>query len=325
MLDKEQEWLASLISESTKLHHAKAFLYLKEFLGMDSEEILELRRKEGKRFTTEIVLFWKFLQDKKKLSKSTASNYVFGASSFFSYYDLELRLKNKIPDTQMKIDVNIPTLENLQNCFRLGDLQTKTVLGLMRDCPCRVGDLVKKVIPRMTEGTFLIESEKENVPGRVYISEMTLGLATQLQKSGLELPTTKRGIAKMLERICKIAGVPVFNPHIMRKIFFDTGCHLNVNRDILRILMFKTVNKDVLTYILSRDELREAWQQIVNSIPLEKVNGKANQLDVDTIAMALAKIIKRELGQSRGQYSSESLALMTEESPMETIKRFLES
>lgn len=64
MLDKEQEWLSSLIKESTKLHHARSFLYLKEFFNKSPEEILELRKKEGKRFTTRIVLFWKWLQTK---------------------------------------------------------------------------------------------------------------------------------------------------------------------------------------------------------------------------------------------------------------------
>jgi hypothetical protein len=78
MLDKEQEWLSSLIKESTKLHHAKAFLYLKEFFNKTPEEILELRKKEGKRFNTRIVLFWKWLQEDKGLGRNTASSYCIG-------------------------------------------------------------------------------------------------------------------------------------------------------------------------------------------------------------------------------------------------------
>jgi hypothetical protein len=82
---------------------------------MSPEELLELRKAEGKRFNTRIIMFWKFLQEKKNLSKSTSSSYVFGASAFFSYYDLDLKLKGRIPDTKMKLDVNIPTLEFTDN------------------------------------------------------------------------------------------------------------------------------------------------------------------------------------------------------------------
>lgn len=285
-MDKEQEWLASLLKENTKIHHKTSFAYLKEYLKKSPEELSTLRQEEGRRFNTRIVMFWKWLQTEKGLSKSTSSSYVFGASAFFSYYDLDLKLKGKIPDTQMKLDVNIPTLENLQTMFRLGDLQTKTLLSLMRDCPCRVGDLAQRVIPRIKDKEFLIESQKENVVGKVYISSETLELNDQMVKAGLALPTTKRGLAMMLTRICKISGLPTFNPHIMRKVFFTTACNLNINRDLIRVLMCKSLSKDVLGYILNREGLRQAWQQIVGAISLEsKANGRVGAVEQELAAM----------------------------------------
>jgi hypothetical protein len=203
--------------------------------------------------------------------------------------------------------------------FRLGDLQTKTLLSIMRDCPARVGDLVERVIPRIKENEFLIESEKENVVGKVYISQETQDLYGQLEKASLTLPTTKRGISKMLERICKVCGLPAYNPHILRKVFFTTASNLNINRDILRVLMFKSIAKDVLTYLLNREELGQAWQQIINAIPLEKPTGKADS-NIDDIARALARLIKKEM-----TYPTVGLGLLVEEPPMETIRRFLES
>lgn len=278
-MDKEQEWLTSLIKENTKLHHTTSMVYLKEFLGKTPEEILEMRQEEGKRFNTRMVMFWKWLQDKKGLSESTSSSYVFGTAGFFSYYDLDLKLKGKIPDTKMKIETYQPNIEDIQRIFRLGDLQIKTLLGAMRDVPCRVGDLVKKVIPRLKEKEFLIESEKESIVGKCYLSPETSELYNQLEEAGLTLPTTKRGISKMLERACNVAGVIVWNPHILRKYFFTTASNLNINRDILRVLMFKSVSKDVLTYLLNREELRISWQQIVNAIPLENRNGKITNVE----------------------------------------------
>ena len=301
-MDKEQEWLASCLKENTKLHNAKSLAYLKEYLGKSPEELIALRQEEGKRFNTRMVMFWNWLQEEKGLSKSTSSSYVFGASAFFSYYDLDLKLRGKIPDTVMKLDVNVPTLENLQTMFRLADLQGKTLLSLMRDCPCRAGDLVERVIPQMKSEEFMIESEKEGVVGKVYLSTQTLELSNQLVKAGLSLPRTKRGIALLLERACKKSGIPAFNPQVMRKFFFSVGCNLNVNRDILRVLMFKSVGKDVLTYILNREELREAWFQIIIAIPLEpKNNTKSDRETLDLVMRCLRRLIEERMPIEKGE------------------------
>jgi len=302
-MNKEEEWLASLLKENTKLHHMKSMEYFKEFTKISPEDMLDLRRREGRRFNTRIVLFWKWMQNKKELSASTSSSYVFGISSFFSYYDLDLKLKGKIPDTKIKIEKYQPTLEDFQKIYRLNDLQTKSLVSLMRDVPARVGDLVKRVIPRVPEKEFLIESEKEGVVGKCYISEETLELYKQMEKANLSLPTTKRGIAKLLERACNVADVPKFNPHLIRKYFFTVGINLNINRDILRVLMFKSVSKDVLTYLLNRTELKDAWKLVVNAIPLEpRANGRVTDVEEMTtlLARALIKLIERERGRPFG-------------------------
>lgn len=275
-----------------------------------------------------MVLFWKWLQETKKLSKSTSSSYVIGASSFFSYYDLDLKLRGKIPDTQMKLDINIPTLENLQTMFRLSDIQGKTLLSLMGDCPCRIGELVERVIPQMKNKEFMIESAKEGIVGKVYLSDGTLELVNQLDKAGLTLPATKRGLSLMLERVCKIAGIPAFNPQLMRKVFFTTACNLNINRDILRVLMFKSLSKDVLTYLLSREELRQAWQQIINALPLEKqVNGKIDTLKdaIDLVMKVQRKMIEKELESEVSYHRGQYMELVEKPTDRQVLERYLES
>jgi hypothetical protein len=162
----------------------------------------------------------------------------------------------------------------------------------MRDVPARVGDLVQQVIPRVQEKEFIIESEKEQVVGKCYISEETLELHSQLETAHLKLPNTKRGIAKLLERACRVSGVSKWNPHLIRKYFFSVGCNLNINRDILRVLMFKSVSKDILTYILNKEELREAWLQIIKTIPLEnKANGRVT--DIEKRLELMTKVLKK--------------------------------
>lgn len=206
-MTEEEEWLASILRETTKLHHRKGLAYFKEFMKKKPKAIIGLRKREGKRFSTRVILFWKWLQEEKKLSANTSSSYVIAVRSFFSYFDLDLKLKGKIPDTKMRIERYTPTLEDLQKIYRLGDIQTKAVLSLMRDCPARIGDLVKRVIPRIKKKEFLIESEKETVVGKVYVSMETLQLFKQLEEAGVSLPKTKRGVGKLLEKACRIANL----------------------------------------------------------------------------------------------------------------------
>jgi integrase len=279
-MGKKEEWLTSFLRESTRKHNERSLRYFEEFSGLNPDQMIETRRAEGRRFSTRVVEFWRWCQTYKKCTPSSASSVTFGLASFFKYFELPLQLKRVIPNTSMKIEDYAPNLEDLQKVFRLGDLQTKVLLSLMRDSPCRVGDLVKKVIPQLPKKEFMIESEKENVVGKVYFADSTIELFNQMAKTGLSLPTTERGIAKMLEKACKVADLPPLNPHLLRKFFFSIGVNLNINEITLKVLMFKSVPKDVLTYVLNKENLKTSWQMIVNAIPLEKTSGNgAERLD----------------------------------------------
>lgn len=129
----------------------------------------------------------------------------------------------------------------------------------------------------------------------------------------------------MIERICKVSSLPVFNPHIMRKIFFTTASNLNINRDIVRVLLFKKTPKDILTYLLSRSELREAWQQIIDVMPLEKkVNGKVSKLeeDVELITKVVVKAV-RELRGNQYITPSRGIGLLVKKTDKEILEEYL--
>lgn len=67
---------------------------------------------------------------------------------------------------------------------------------------------------------------------------------------------------------------------------------------IIKILSFKSVPEDVLTYFLDRDDLRKAWQRVIHALPLEpRANGRVTDLQeaVDLVMKALRKTLEREL------------------------------
>jgi integrase len=298
-MDKKSEWLESFSRAETKKHHERSLRYFEEFSGRTPDEMLEDRKSLGRRYNARIVEFWKWLQTNKKCNESSASSQVFGLASFFRFNEAPLALKKLIPDTKMKLEAYTPSLEDLQKLYKLNGLMEKTLLSLFRDVPARVGDLLNRVIPKLPSSEFLIESEKEAVPGKVYISDPTIELYGQMKKAGLSLPTTVSGITKALVKACKIAGIPPINPHLFRKHFYSVGVNLNLNDTILKILLFKRVEKSMLTYYLHKTELRETWEKVVASTPLEKTNGNGRLNNVEEIVnltlQAMAKLVLPEV------------------------------
>lgn len=321
-----EEWETSILATKTKVHHRNALKYFEEFLKKNPEEMLELRRKEGRRFTTRIVMFFKWLQKEKNLSRNTARSYIIGLQSLFSYYDLPLKLKNKLPKISMKLERYRPSIEDLQKLYRFSDLQTKAWLSLSRDVPGRMSDLLRITHEQIQQGEFILLSGKENVVGKCYISQQTQELFNQLKVSGLILPKSGRGINIMLERACKVAGIPKINQHLLRKVWISKAIDLGITDIIMKVLTFKSVDKSMLTYWLNRTELKEHWKRVINALPLEatQANGRISNIQqaMDLVLKVLRKMIIKEL-QTEG-YSEEGMLGIIRDYSRLTHKEILE-
>ena len=292
----EEEWLESLMSENTKDHHERSLKYFKEFLGnVETEQLVEMK-KEERTFETRVIMFFKWLQKERKLSQNTSRSYCIGVQSFFSYIGLPLRLRNKLPKLHMKLEGYRPTPEDLQKLYKFGDLQIKAWISLSRDCPARISDLLKITLEQIQQGEFLIKSQKENVVGKVYISKETQELFKMLEGNGT-LPTTQRGVDKLLQRACNNARIShKINQHLLRKLWISTATNLNLNQMIIKILSFKSVPEDVLTYFLDRTDLRDSWQKVIDVLSLEPRENRVSDLNemVQLLAKGLIEIIERQ-------------------------------
>lgn len=109
----EEEWLESLMSEHTKDHHQRGLRYFKEYLDVETEQLIEMK-KEERTFETRVIMFFKWLQKERNLSQNIARSYVIGIQSFFSYVGLSLRLRNKLPKLHMKLEGYRPIPLDLQ-------------------------------------------------------------------------------------------------------------------------------------------------------------------------------------------------------------------
>jgi site-specific recombinase XerD len=293
----EEEFLSTVLAESTKLHYKKGLAYFKEFVGVSkAEELKSLNKPE-----TRVLQFFQWLQKEKGLNQNSARARIVPIQSFFTYIDRPLKLKHKLPDIGLRVESWVPSLDDIQKLFRLGDISVKAWLSLSRDCPARISDLLRITPSQIEQGEFVLMSQKENVVGKVYISDETKALFKQLINSGLKLPTTSRGIDKMIASACHVAGFPKrINQHLLRKFWISHAVNAGLNEATVKILSFKSVDKSFLTYMLDRNDLRDSWKKVVDSMPLEPKNGNGRVTKIEDAMMALEKE-NRDLKQENEQ------------------------
>jgi hypothetical protein len=164
-----------------------------------------------------------------------------------------------------------------------------------------MGDLLKITPEQIQSGEFIIISKKENIAGKCYISDETKALFNQLIKSGLSLPTTQHGIDRMMTVACKTAGFEKrINQHLFRKLWITQAINLGLSEPIVKILSFKSVDKSLLTYMLDRNDLKDSWKKVIDSLPLEPKNGNGRVTNIeealDLVMKTLRKMIEKEMG-----------------------------
>jgi len=109
------------------------------------------------------------------------------------------------------------------------------------------------------------------------------------------------------------------------------GINLNINETIIKVLTFKSVSKDMLTYFLNRTELRESWQKIIHEIPLEKTNGNGRVTNIeetlDLVMKSLAKLLLPEIQRQIAMTPRVGMGLieMPKLTPREILEAYLKT
>ncbi len=296
----EEEWLSQILGQETRKTYSRTLHNFKEFMKINStEDLIKLRQSE-RNFETRIIQYFQWLQKEKGVSSNTSRNYIIGLQSLFSYVGAGLKLKNKLPKMHMKIENWKPSIEDLQKIFKLNDISVKSWMSLSRDAPARMSDLLRITNEQISSGEFLLLSKKESVVGKCYISEETKVLFEQLKSAKITLPKTQRGIDKMMGNACSIAGLQKrINQHLFRKIWISTAINIGIPEMIWKILSFKSVPQEILTYYLDREELKASWRKVIEVMPLEsKTNGRVSDMQKELKELRMVmKIIGRYVQQ----------------------------
>jgi len=196
----------------------------------------------------------------------------------------------------MKLNDRKLSPENLRALFKYNDLTVKLWISLSKDCPARIGDLLKLRREQIKE-EFKIQSRKENVIGKIFLSKETIDLFQRFWKTVPEseyafcTPTgdhyTPNGIRKLLRRASEKAGLEdlKITQHSFRKLFFTIGVNSGIPEMVLKILMFKSVPSDMLTYYMDREDLRDFWTKIVDQLRHAYMNNNRVEDVMKTVDM----------------------------------------
>ena len=116
---------------------------------------------------------------------------------------------------------------------------------------------------------FMIKSEKANVVGKVFLSDETIDLFKKywdiVPKSeyAFSSPHDQTNINRMLKASAKKAGVKKkLTQHSLRKLWITSAINLGLPEIVYKILAFKSVSQDMLTYFLDREDLRDYWKKV---------------------------------------------------------------
>lgn len=174
----------------------------------------------------------------------------------------------------------------------------------------------------------MIQSHKEGMIGKVFLSEETIDLFNRLWKTVPESeyafsgPSGERydqsGINKMLKRAAKKAGLEdlKLHQHSFRKLWITSAINLGLQEIVIKILTFKSVPQDMLTYFLDREDLRDQWKKVTDFLSLEpRANGRVNNLEemIDLMAKDLTELLKpivRTMWLQQQQGGGQSLGFM---------------
>jgi hypothetical protein len=328
----QEEWLSQILGEGTRKGYTRAINLFKDFMKIDSAEDLIKLRQQERNFETKIIQFFKWLQDEKDITQNSARAYIIGVQSLFNYVGSPLRLKHKLPKLHMKLESWRPSIEDLQKLYKLNDISIKAWLSLSRDIPARMSDMLRITTEQIESGEFLLQSKKENVVGKCYVSEETKILFSQLKIAKIVLPTTQSGIDKMVSDGCRIAGFSKrINQHLLRKTWLSTAINLGTPEIVYKILSFKTVPQELLTYYLDRNELRGYWNRIITALPLEpRTNGKISDIQKELeelrgVMRVIARYVQRgdsKTGHKKGDFAMGPPETMDED--MKILQKFLE-
>ena len=330
-MSKSEEFL-NYIKESRSKGTYKSYKQgLKNFEKWLSErnktvdDILEMHRqnvnsgdpRKIRRMSQIIEMFHKWLMEHEKLGLNTARTYANGVLQLFRYYSLPIALEpqSRVSKTTITTKDFVPTIEQYRRMFNVADIRGRLIISMGLDLGWRIGDVIKlqkNSIPDLNQKTpipFELITEKEDILAKSFLSAETVELLKTY------IPTLKTtnpylfasngkkhlksdAINQLLKQLAKKSNVKVpqnkrLRFHSFRKRFLSTCANLKIDINTAKILVGKSVEKSMLTY-LSEVEHKKAFIEVREYLSLSNGTVKSTMQTKDAEIIRLQKELEKQ-------------------------------
>lgn len=270
------------------------------------EDLQTTDQTKRKRFNREIEKFHRHLKNIGH-PQNTAVAYTEGIRQLFRYFDMDIKnLPSEVTRKTTTVKDYVPTVSQYRDMFNCGNVLDRTVISMALDLAWRIGDFVKirkDMLPNLEQETpiaFGLITEKEEIVSKSFLSAQTVQLlktyVKTLSKDNPYLFPNGNGshydpeaIGRRLKVLAKKAKIHIprgkrLRFHCFRKRFLSECANLKIDINTAKILVGKSVSKDMLTY-LSEVEHKKAFSEVHERLRLTEVKAVVNTKDREIEAL----------------------------------------
>ena len=307
------DYIKQAKSKATFKNYTQGLKKFTAWYGKDANTILEKRfedlqstdQNKRKRFNREIEKFHRHLKNLGH-PQNTAVAYTEGIRQLFRYFDMDIKnLPSEVTRKTTTVKDYVPTVSQYRDMFNCGNVLDRTIISMALDLAWRIGDFVKirkDMLPNLEQETpipFDLITEKEEVISKSFLSAQSVQLLktylkTLPQDSPYLFPSNgshydPEAVGKRLKVLAKKAKIIIpkgkrLRFHCFRKRFLSECANLKIDINTAKILVGKSVSKDMLTY-LSEVEHKKAFEEVHERLRLTEVKAVVNAKDKEIEAL----------------------------------------
>jgi len=277
-----------------------------EILKERFEDLKSTEQQRRKRFNREIEKFHRHLKNIGH-PQNTAVAYTEGIRQLLRYFDMDIKnLPSEVTRKTTTVKDYVPSVSEYRDMFNSGNILDRTIISMALDLAWRIGDFVKirkDTLPNLDQQTpipFDLITEKEEVISKSFLSAQTVQLLkTYLKTTKTDNPYLfpngngshydPEAIGKRLKVLAKKTKLHMpkgkrLRFHCFRKRFLSECANLKIDINTAKILVGKSVSKDMLTY-LSEVQHVKAFEEVHNKLRLTEFKAVTNAKNAEIEAL----------------------------------------
>ena len=329
------EFLDSFSKKSTRRMYKRGIDLFCEWYGKDVEAILNERKDDLTPRANETLVDTKQRASRyeKLLEKfhawlleygykiNSARTLCLGVMQLFRYYNMGITLRTGSPVSRTVVTTSdfIMQPEHVRGMFHSAkDLRSKLLISMGNDLGWRISDILsikRDELPNLEQDPpieWIRITKKEEVVAKSCLSGTTVVLLKEylhniptqnphLFHSNGQGHISDEIVNARLRDLARDAGIELGNMklrwHCFRKMIISQAKNLGIDPDVLRVLVGKSVKKDVLTYMTGID-VRTAFNKLqevlgITAFTEESENiAKAMEAEIKELKQAIIRLQK---------------------------------